>query len=258
MYVLQDSAATMVNPTGPDARTDYTWSPDAQRIVFSSPGQPGSATAGIWISDAGNISSLNRIWDRGSYPRIFPAPEQLLVCSGPEDDSTNAGIWIMDFAGANRNRIASVGVNPEISPDGVRIAYLVTTGSSNGRRMLVYDRVSHVIDTVAVSVLKHAWLSDSRTLVYETTQNGGQEINVVGPNDNLTGITVASGTAPSAMTDNLGFLFTAIDVDRAAGIYRSAVGQPLTLISPYGTNARQAGANRAVAQDSTTLIDIHF
>ena len=258
LYVLQDNSATILNPSGPESRTDYTWSPNAQRIAFSSPGQPGSAQAGIWISDAGNLTSLHRIWDRGFHPRLYPAPEDLLVCAGPEDGTDDEGIWEMDFSGANRARISPIGVDPEVSPNGGKIAYLVTTGSSTGRTMIVYNRVSYVRDTVAVSVLRHEWLSDSQTLVYETIQNGGQEVNVVGPNDNLIGVTIAGGTSPSAMSDNLGFLFTAINGDRAAGIFRGAVGQSAVPISTFGTNARHAGGNRAVAQDSTTLIEILF
>jgi hypothetical protein len=254
---LQDNSATILNPSGPEARTDYTWSPDAHRIAFSSPGQPGSAQAGIWISDAGNLTTLHRIWDRGSHPRFYPV-ETLLTCAGPEDNSDDEGIWEMDFTGANRNHISPIGVDPEVSPDGAKIAYLVTTGGSSGRTMIVYNRVSHIRDTVAVMVLCHAWLSDSLTLVYETIQNVRQEINVVGPNDDIIGITIASGTAPSAMSDNLGFLFTAISGDLAVGIYRGALGESPVPISAYGTNARHAGGNRVVAQDSTILIEILF
>lgn len=257
LYVLQDNSATILNPSGPESRTDYTWSFDGRRIAFSSPGSPGSAQTGIWISDADVLSSLSRIWDRGSHPRFYPV-ETLLVCAGPEDGSDDEGVWQMDFLGGSRQRLASAGVDPEISPDGAKIAYLITTGGSIGRTLLVYHRAGMTRDTVAVLVLRHAWLADSQTLVYETMQNGAQEINLVGPNDDVLGITIAFGTSPSGMSNSTEFIFAGISGDRLNGIYRAARDQSPIQISTVGANPRHAGGNRVVAQDSTGIIEIVF
>ena len=257
LYVLNGQSAILLNSSGPEARTDYTWSADGRRIAFSSPGLAGGAQAGIWISDADALSSLHRIWDRGSHPRFYPV-ETLIVCAGPEDGSADEGIWQMDFLGGTRQHLITFGVDLEISPDGTRIAYLITTGGSTGRTMIVYNRVSQGRDTVAVSVLRHAWLSDSRTLVYETMQNGAQEINVVAPGVDILGITIASGTSPSGMLNSAEFVFAGISGDRLNCIFRAARDQSPIQISTIGANPRHAGGNRVVAQDSTGILEIFY
>ena len=164
----------------------------------------------------------------------------------------------MDFSGNARQRLSEVGVEPEVSPDGEKIAYLFTTGGAQGRTLVIYNRVNLTRDTVAVAVLHHEWLSDSRSLVYETTQNGAQEINLGGYDYEILGVAIGSGTSPAAMRDAYGFLFTGLTGDRLDGVYMPAGGQTPVRVSPTGTNARFMGSTRIIAQDSTGLIEITF
>jgi hypothetical protein len=150
------------------------------------------------------------------------------------------------------------GVAPEVSPDGFKIAFLITTGGSDGRTMVIYQVDSHDQDTVAVNVLRHAWLGDAQTLVYETVQNGSPEINIVRPGDSLLGILIASGTAPAAFVGSSDFVFAGIDRDQLSGVYIASTAQGPRQISTIGSNPQPFAGNRVVAQDGNRLIEITY
>ena len=252
LYVLDGNQATLLNASGPSARPDYTWSRDGTRIAFSSPENE------IWISNPNDLDNFAQLGITGSHPRFYPV-ESYLVYAGPEDESENEGIWQYDLVGdGDPIRLSERGVKPEVSPDGFRIAYLLGAGTSEGRTLVVYHRDSHVSDTIAVKVIAHSWLGDSQTLVYETVQNGVQEVNIVRPGDGLQGITIASGTAPAGASSSNDFVFTAIAGDRIDGIFRASVTSVPERLTTIGTNARPAGPNRVVAQHTNGLIEITF
>ncbi len=260
LYVLNGDHADQVPLGALAVRNDYVWTRDAARIVFSVPGDPGSENSGIWISANGNPLNVQRIWDRGSHPSFYPVEERL-VCAGPEDGSADEGIWQLDFTGAERARLADHGVAPEISPDGLLIAFLVTTGGSEGRTLVVLHRDSHELDTLAVNVLRHSWLGDSQTLVYENVQSGAPPrswINIVQPGDPLSGVPVAPGTAPAGYLSSNEFVYAGINGDVLSGIYLASRAQTPRRISTIGTNPRHASGNRVVAQDGDHLIEITY
>ncbi len=260
LYVLNGDHADQVPLGALAVRSDYVWTRDASRIAFSVPGASGGEFSGIWISAAGNPLSVHRIWDRGSHPSFYPV-ETRLVCAGPEDGSADEGIWQLDFTGTERARLAEHGVAPEVSPDGLLIAYLLTTGGSQGRTLVVLHRDSHELDTLAVNVLRHSWLGDSQTLVYENLQSSMPPqswINIVRPGDPLSGTPIAPGTAPAGYLSSNEFVYGGISSDVSNGIYLASDTRAPRQLSTVGTNPKHAGGNRVIAQDGDHLIEIIY
>lgn len=260
LYVLNGDHADQVPLGALGVRNDYVWTRDGSRIAFSVPGESGGEHIGIWISANGNPLNVYRIWDRGSHPSFYPV-ETRLVCGGPEDGSADEGIWQLDFTGSERARLADHGVAPEVSPDGLLVAFLLTTGGSEGRTLVILHRDSHVQDTIAVNVLRHSWLGDSQTIVYEKVQSltpPQSWINLVRPGDPLSGVPVAPGTAPAGYLSSNEFVYAGISGDMLSGIYLASSAQTPRRISTIGTNPKHAGGDRVVAQDGDHLIEIIY
>jgi hypothetical protein len=253
LYLLQGSQAVHLNPDGPAARSDYSFSRDGSRIAVSSPGTPGSG-AGIYTAYLTSPMVFQSLWDRGSDPCFLPGTEGLL-CAGPEDGTGDEGIWQISLDGTQRFRLAASGVQPELSPNGVRIAYLVP-GGTEGRTLAVLDRESAHVDTLAGSVLRFGWLGDSQTLVVERMQAGVQEIATVRVVGGLPPSTVSVGTWPAGFPTGTNFVFTGLDADRLDGLFIGGLGANPARLTSTGTMAFPVSDYLIFAADSTGLIMI--
>ncbi|HEY3294578.1 MAG TPA: hypothetical protein VGL38_04020 [bacterium] len=252
LYLLSNGAATLINPSGPDARADYAWSNDGTRFCFSAPGAPGGANAGIYLGHPDAPTALTRLWDRGSHPRFLPGTGGI-VCAGPEDSTGNSDIVQIPLSGTEPTPLSIRGTSPEVSPDGSRIAYLVP-GGIEGRTLVVANVETTARDTVAGRVLVYYWLGDSRTLVYGSTTNGNPSISTASVSGAPT--TIGGGAAPAPFPQGNGFVFTALSGDRLDGLFTAAPGQSPVRITHSGTMAIPASGNRIVAQDTTGLLEI--
>jgi hypothetical protein len=256
LYLLSGGTALHLNPDGPAGRPDYAWSRNGARFAFSGPGEPGDADAGIFVAWASQPTEFERLWDRGSHPR-FLADGQSVVCAGPEDGSDDEGIWNITLSNHARDTLAVAehGVSPELSPDGFKLAYLVTTGGSLGRLLVVLNLETTQRDTLVGEVLNYSWLGDSRTLVFETFRDGLQRIYVMGMSDS-SAVAVALGTLPAGFPQGSEFIYTGIEGDRIAGLWIATRGGPEERISPTGSWAAPSGLTRVMAQDSAGIIEL--
>jgi len=253
LYMLLDGSALHLNLAGPAARTDYAWSQDGARFCFSGPGEPGDADAGIFVALASQPTQFEQLWDRGSHPR-FLADGQGVVCGGPEDGSDDEGIWHIALSNQARDRLAEGGLSPEVSPDGLKIAYLMT-GGNLGRVLVVLNLETTRRDTLVGEVLNYSWLGDSRTLVFETFRDGLQRLYLKAT-DESQAIAVALGTLPAGFPQGTEFVYTGLEADRIAGLWIAAPNRPEEQISLTGSWAAPASLHRIVAQDSTGIIEL--
>lgn len=254
LYLLQDGTALHLNPSGPAARADYAWSRDGRRYCFSGPGQSGDPDAGIFVAWVSSPTQFERIWDRGSHPR-FLADGLSLVCAGPEDGSDAEGIWYVTIANHARERWVDRGISPEVSPDGLKIAYLIP-GGSLGRILVVANLETAHRDTLVGDALNYSWLGDSRSLVFETlASNTFLHLSVVtvAPRDS---IPVAVGTLPVGFPEGTDFVYTGLDGARIAGLWIAGANRAASQISTIGTWAAPASMTRIVAQDTAGIIEL--
>ncbi len=251
--ICVDGTATHLNPSGPEVRTDYAWSPDGSRFCFSSPGEPGSSTAGIYIATRENPTSFTRLWDRGEHPRFIPGNE-FILCSGPAG-TIEAGIWQLSLAGSAPELVIPAAFAPEVSPNGLRIAYLLPIATLNNQ-LVVLDRETAARDTLTNNVLNFSWLGDSQTLVFESDSSGSQLIGYIRLELGATPIEVGFGTRPAGFPGSSDFVYTGLVADRLAGLRIAAPGRPPTRITIGGTWAIPASATRIVAQDGAALVEV--
>jgi len=253
LYLLQDGQAIHLNPSGPAARSDYVWSEDGIRFAFSSPGLPGEGGAGIYVASISSPTNFQRIWDRGSDPCFLPGNEGLL-CAGPEDGSDLEGLWLYNFTNQSRINLAPQGVTPSVSPDGLKIAYLIP-GDRFGRIIAVLDRQTAARDTLPGTVLRYAWLGDSQTIIQEQGVEGVQELYRVSLPGSTPPVLIVPGTYP-AWLGGQEFVFAGFIGDQIAGLFTAS---PLTTpaqISSSGTLPAPAGPDRILAQDSLGILEL--
>jgi hypothetical protein len=256
LYLLRDSVATHLNSNGPAVQPDYSWSNDGSRYCFSSPGLSGEGLTGIYYAAPMANAIFHKLWDRGSHPRFLPG-DTMIVCAGPEDGSDADGIWQIHVADLTRTRLAERGVAPEVSPDGRKIAYLVTEGAWFGRTLVVYDRFTHIRDTLGLLATSYTWLGDSRTLIYETAHNGFPELYKTAIGGVRPGETMGiSGVYPCGFKADTEFVYTAVVGDVTAGVYlRSGTGDSLRLLET-GTMAITASEERVLVQSSEGIFEV--
>lgn len=254
LYLLHDGQGSRVTTDGAQVRSDYGWSPQGDRFAYSRPGEPGSADAGIFVASVSNPAAAVQVWDRGAHPRFLPEIDAL-VCSGPEDGSGWEGIWQINLFEPNMIRLALNGHNPEVSPDGRRIVFLVS-GGINGRTLVVLHRETGRADTLAANVLTASWLGDSETLIYEIINGGVQELRTLRAEAGQSPAFVANGTAAAAFPENRDFVYTAIAGDLNDGLWTAATGRVPERLWPSGTLARPVNDRRIVAQDGTGVFEL--
>ncbi len=252
LYLLRNGVATHVNPSGPAVRVDYGWSLDGLHFAFSSPGEPGQGETGIYTADISAPTQLHKIWDRGSHPRYLPGNEGL-ICSGPEDGSDSEGIWHYNLTQQVWTRLTDAGSSPEISPNGLKISYLIQ-GTIWGKSIVVLDRVSSHRDTLGGPVIQYSWLGDSQYLVAESDSGITQFINTISATGGMPLQFVSIGGYPAGLGDEQDFVFVGITGDLLDGLYTCSLGGTPTRISETGTQPAPVNANRILAQDSTGLI----
>jgi Tol biopolymer transport system component len=252
LYLLQNGAAVPINTDGPAARADYAWSQDGSRFCFSAPGEPGSDNAGIYVGALNSPSSLQKWWDRGAHPRFLPGAEGIIVAGSEADPA--AGIWLIASSSANPQSVSNAGFLPEVSPDGLKISYMVL-GDASGQTLVVLNRETGARDTVAGKVIRYDWLSDSETLVFESVSQGAQQIMTVGITSRIPE-TVSVGTEPSGFPGGTQFVFTQIVGDQIGGLAVAAPGRSPSHIADIGTLAIPTAANRIIAQDSAGILEL--
>jgi len=257
LYLLRGGSAQLLTPQGPAVRSDYAWSRDGTHFAFSSPGVPGEGETGIYLATLSAPTGFQRLWDRGSHPRFLPGVEGI-VCAGPEDGSEYEGIWQLDLTGNQRNRLVASGVSPEVSFDGISIAYL-SPGSVEGRTLVVLSRETGrrtTLGTDSTHALNFSWLGDSRTIVFETGYGGAQEIWTVRTEGAWTAAPVVSGTMPAGFPEGTDFVYTGLVSDLTDGLFVAGPGRSGTRICATGVMPQVATMNLIVAQDSSGIIEL--
>jgi Tol biopolymer transport system component len=86
------SDVTRLSDSNEARHRDPNWSPDGEKIAFSS---TGDANSGIYTMDADDGSDVTRLTDDGSDPSWSPDGEKIAFASD-RDDPDNSDIYVMD------------------------------------------------------------------------------------------------------------------------------------------------------------------
>lgn len=253
LYLFNNQSAFLTNPGGPQVRTDYTWSRDGQKFCVSGLGQSGESDAGIYWAWRSQPTQYHRAWDRGSHPR-FLNDGTGIVCAGPEDGSDAEGIWFIDLADNSRERLAPTGLDPEVSPNEIKIAYLIR-GDILGRVLVVLNLENLSRDTLAPEVLNYSWLGDSRQIVFETWENGGLMLKTV-PVEGGAAQTGPAGSLPWGFPEGTEYVYSGINGDQSDGLWMAGLNRAPSQLSTVGTYAHVPTMNRIVAQADSGIIEL--
>lgn len=110
------------------------WSPDGERIAFTSDREGGTWELYVMDADGSEQTRLTNTPEDEAEPIWSPDGKEIAFVSGFNGDDPS--IWVMAADGSDRRRLAS-GTYPSWSPDGERIAY--ASGAWNDPRISVMN-----------------------------------------------------------------------------------------------------------------------
>ena len=160
---------------------DPSWSPDGERIVFSSRGH-GPDEIYVMDADGSNQRRLTENLFDDRDPSWSPDGEWIAFVSD-RDGLFNDEIYVMDADGSNQRRLTenlAIDWHPSWSPDGDRIAFssfgegnseiYVMDADGKNQRRLTKNRQSD---------WHPSWSPDGEWIVFASDRNGNDEIYVM-------------------------------------------------------------------------------
>ncbi|MDD9996279.1 MAG: putative Ig domain-containing protein [Rhodospirillaceae bacterium] len=160
-----------------------SWSPDGQRIAFSST-PDGYSEIYTMDADGGNPQRLTRRNARDVTPSWSPDGQRIVFASEPDD---RLQIYSMDADGHNLRRLTqddSSGSSPSWSPDGQRIAfqssrrdgleiyvdlYLMDADGGNPQRLTYDDSINQ----------NAAWSPDGQRIAFDSSRTDATDVFVM-------------------------------------------------------------------------------
>ncbi|MEO8227766.1 MAG: hypothetical protein ABI637_10050 [Gemmatimonadota bacterium] len=178
IYVIKidGTGLTRLTPPGADGMHP-SWSPDGQRLVFSS-SRDGGSNIYAMNADGTNPIRLTYAINRHSQPAWSPDGARIAFVSTRDG---NAEIYVMNADGSAPVRITSdpaYDANPAWSPDGSRIAFAsYRTGASNIYVMNADG--SNVVRVTSTASGQPAWSPDGLTIVFSSGLSGQAKIYAI-------------------------------------------------------------------------------
>lgn len=158
----------------PGHNWDYGWSPDGEKIAFTSPGEPASESSGIWIITVAN-GHKERLLDRGRDLSWYSDGSAVAVrIDQPEEGES--GIYMVNVTDGALEYIVD-GFLPACSPASPWIAY--SESEINGLFWLIRPGITPVAVT-GNGAVQWAWSADGQAVfcVINNYTSGKLEWNI--------------------------------------------------------------------------------
>lgn len=145
----------------PPHNWDYCWSPDGASIAFTSPGEAGSDSSGIWVVSV-EERTAHRIFDRGRDVSWYFDGSAL---AARVDLPVNGvpGIYRVELPSGESSLIVAGGHKPVCSPGENLVAY---TNDENNGRLRVYGYADTSVAVSGRGARQWIWSTDGSVLTY--------------------------------------------------------------------------------------------
>ena len=148
---------------------DPSWSPDSSQLAFTGVqydenGNPEDTSLYVTQADGSNYG---RIGD-GSEPDWSPTGDWIVYRSNPADTDLRAGIWRIRPDGSDNTPVAPAGSDPSFSPDGTRVAFVSSDGTTIFTTSLRGGKKHRVVHDASTKT-SPVFSPDGRAIVYSTS-----------------------------------------------------------------------------------------
>ena len=156
------------------------WSPDGQRIVFEIDHPDGEPFCSISIMNADGSGTVDLTGDRnGCEGSASFTPNGRRIVFAHFDDVTKVeAIWSMDLSGGDRQQITTAGnVNPEVSPDGAKLSFVLDTeaGKSLWAANVDGSGPRQLMPPEFDTAVKQDWAPNGRRIVFTVNADNFDE-----------------------------------------------------------------------------------
>ncbi|MCB0209685.1 MAG: serine/threonine-protein kinase [Anaerolineae bacterium] len=154
---------------------DPVWSFDSRRLYF------GSSVEGIEVIDVDGTNRKIITAGKGHNPSLSPNGQQLLYSA---DDGGNFNLFFISIAGGNANYVTSAPaseIQPVLSPDGLRVAFISAPDTDTGRGDLYVMEIdgTNSVQLVTGPNSHPAWSPDGRQIAFTNRSEGNDEIYLI-------------------------------------------------------------------------------
>jgi len=235
----------------PNHKWDYDWSPDGGKVGFTSPGEPGSQTAGVWIVDIDD-GSRTRPLDRGrDLSWYYDSSTVAVRIDNPEGGFP--GIYLVDIDSGELEFIAD-GYMPVCSPVDSRIAY--NESEINGKLFLI-DAELEPLAVSDVGAYKWVWTADGSSIFcaindYTTGTLRWDIVRIIKPENDWLVENIAEWAQYPA-PDRTGSRVAFMRISNASwrGLWLYTIGKGDDRIADYGQNPDFNPHSDMIAVNST-------
>jgi Tol biopolymer transport system component/HEAT repeat protein len=178
IYVMDVDGSNAMSLTNPGLFSkNFAWSPDGTKIAFS------TSSDEIYVMNADGSSRRQLTGSVGSVKLWSPDGTTIVL-------SSEYGVSVVDADGTTLARLVSQWKPATLrtlvwSPDGTKIAFIVSLGETYGGDLYVRDETKTIkLTTPVVKALPStlSWSPDGREIAFVSKSDGNTEIYVVGIN----------------------------------------------------------------------------